>query len=124
MPRRADSIILITILLSGSKPGLQVKNKDNSWMDVKSDYGYLIVNIGDMLQECSKGYYPSTTHRVVNPNKNEVYVINLSNNFPASSTDIPKVETSSICIITSPVSIPALSAGVPFNGDITVKTSF
>ena len=66
-----EDINLITILLSGSKPGLQVKNKDNSWMDVKSDYGYLIVNIGDMLQECSKGYYPSTTHRVVNPNRNE-----------------------------------------------------
>jgi len=25
------------------------------------------VNIGDMLQEASGGYYPSTTHRVVNP---------------------------------------------------------
>jgi len=27
----------------------------------------LIVNIGDMLQEASGGYFPSTTHRVVNP---------------------------------------------------------
>ena len=62
-----EDINLITILLSGSKPGLQVKDTDDSWIDVKSDYGSLIINIGDMLEECSKGYYPSTTHRVLNP---------------------------------------------------------
>ena len=62
-----EDINLITILLSGSKPGLQVKDSDNNWIDVESDYGSLIVNIGDMLQECSRGYYPSTSHRVINP---------------------------------------------------------
>ena len=62
-----EDINLITILLSGSKPGLQVKGTENAWMDVESDYGALIVNIGDMLQECSMGYFPSTTHRVINP---------------------------------------------------------
>ena len=62
-----EDINLITILLSGSKPGLQVKDSTNNWIDLKSDYGSLIINIGDMLQECSKGYYPSTTHRVINP---------------------------------------------------------
>ena len=36
-------------------------------MDVPCDFGNLIINIGDMLQEASAGYYPSTTHRVVNP---------------------------------------------------------
>lgn len=62
-----EDINLITILLSGSKPGLQVKDSTNNWIDVKSDYGSLIINIGDMLQECSQGYYPSTSHRVINP---------------------------------------------------------
>ena len=36
-------------------------------MDVPCDFGTLIINIGDMLQEASRGYYPSTTHRVINP---------------------------------------------------------
>ena len=62
-----EDINLITLLLSGTQPGLQVKTKENKWLDVESDQGWLIINIGDMLQECSNGYYPSTTHRVINP---------------------------------------------------------
>ena len=62
-----EDINLITLLLSGTQPGLQVKSKENKWIDVKSNSGWLIINIGDMLQECSSGYYPSTTHRVINP---------------------------------------------------------
>jgi hypothetical protein len=38
-----------------------------NWVDVPCDFGMLIINIGDMLQEASQGYYPSTQHRVVNP---------------------------------------------------------
>ena len=62
-------INLITVLVSGSQPGLQVKDKRGNWLDVKSETGQIIINIGDMLQECSKGYYPSTEHQVINPSK-------------------------------------------------------
>ncbi|WP_375322725.1 2OG-Fe(II) oxygenase family protein [Aliivibrio logei] len=40
---------------------------EGDWLDVPCDFGNLIINIGDMLQEASGGYYPSTTHRVINP---------------------------------------------------------
>jgi len=60
-------INLITILLSGSQPGLQVLNKNKKWIDVSSNKGWLIINAGDMLNKCSNNYYPSTIHRVVNP---------------------------------------------------------
>ena len=60
-------INLLTILPAANEPGLQVQAKDGQWMDVPSDFGMLIINIGDMLQEASQGYYPSTQHRVVNP---------------------------------------------------------
>ncbi|MDC8832240.1 2OG-Fe(II) oxygenase family protein [Alteromonas gilva] len=60
-------INLLTVLPSANEPGLQVQRKDGSWMDVPCDFGNLIVNIGDMLQEASGGYYPSTIHRVINP---------------------------------------------------------
>ncbi|MBO1254552.1 isopenicillin N synthase family oxygenase [Alteromonas sp. 5E99-2] len=62
-----EDINLITILPAANEPGLQVKDKDGGWLDVPCDFGNLIVNIGDMLQEASNGYYPSTTHRVINP---------------------------------------------------------
>ncbi|QRV22654.1 isopenicillin N synthase family dioxygenase [Marinomonas foliarum] len=62
-----EDINLLTILPSANEPGLQVKAKDGTWMDVPCDFGTLIVNIGDMLQEASGGYFPSTSHRVINP---------------------------------------------------------
>lgn len=62
-----EDINLITLLPAANEPGLQVKGRGNEWIDVPCDFGNLIVNIGDMLQEASAGYFPSTTHRVVNP---------------------------------------------------------
>jgi isopenicillin N synthase-like dioxygenase len=60
-------INLLTILPAATEPGLQVLGKDQAWHDVPCDFGLLIVNIGDMLEEASGGYYPSTVHRVLNP---------------------------------------------------------
>lgn len=60
-------INLLTILPAANEPGLQVQGTDGEWFDVPCDFGMLIINIGDMLQEASQGYYPSTQHRVVNP---------------------------------------------------------
>lgn len=62
-----EDINLITLLPAANEPGLQVQRKDGSWQDVPCDFGNLIVNIGDMLQEASGGYFPSTSHRVINP---------------------------------------------------------
>lgn len=62
-----EDINLLTILSSANEPGLQVLSKEGDWLDVPCDFGNLIINIGDMLQEASGGYFPSTTHRVVNP---------------------------------------------------------
>ena len=61
-----EDINLITVLPAANEPGLQVQTKDDNWIDVPSDFGNIIINIGDMLQEASGGYYPSTSHRVIN----------------------------------------------------------
>lgn len=60
-------INLLTLLPAATEPGLQVLGKDQQWHDVPCDFNYLIVNIGDMLEEASGHYYPSTVHRVLNP---------------------------------------------------------
>ncbi|WP_281559693.1 2OG-Fe(II) oxygenase family protein [Thalassomonas sp. RHCl1] len=62
-----EDINLLTVLPAANEPGLQVQQQDGNWLDVPSDFGNLIINIGDMLQEASGGYFPSTTHRVINP---------------------------------------------------------
>lgn len=62
-----EDINLLTILPASNEAGLQVKKQDGTWLDVPSDFGNLIINIGDMLQEASADYFPSTTHRVINP---------------------------------------------------------
>lgn len=60
-------INLLTILLTASQSGLQLKDSDGKWIDVPADPGMLTINIGDMLQEATGGFYKSTLHRVVNP---------------------------------------------------------
>ena len=62
-----EDINLITLLVAGTEPGLEAQDKSGNWHEISTDPGTIIVNIGDMLKEASGGYYPSTTHRVVNP---------------------------------------------------------
>lgn len=60
-------INLITLLVAGTESGLEAKDTSGNWHRVPCDPGMMAVNVGDMLQMASGGYYPSTIHRVVNP---------------------------------------------------------
>jgi isopenicillin N synthase-like dioxygenase len=62
-----EDINLLTVLPAANEPGLQVRDVAGNWHDVPCDFGSLAINSGDMLQLASDGYYPSTTHRVMNP---------------------------------------------------------
>ena len=62
-----EDINLITLLLSGSKPGLQAMDKAGNWHDVACDPGMITINNGDMLAMATGDHFPSTTHRVTNP---------------------------------------------------------
>tara|TARA_B100000029_G_scaffold12307_1_gene13046 strand:- start:448 stop:1293 length:846 start_codon:yes stop_codon:yes gene_type:complete len=66
-----EDINLLTILCSATTPGLQAKHLNGEWIDVPCDPKFIIVNTGDMLQMATEGYFPSTTHRVINPKSNE-----------------------------------------------------
>lgn len=63
-----EDINLITLLVAGTEPGLQVKDTLGNWHDITCDVGSIAINTGDMLSEVSSGYFPSTTHQVINPN--------------------------------------------------------
>jgi isopenicillin N synthase-like dioxygenase len=62
-----EDINLITLLCSATSAGLEVRDTLGGWHKVPCDPGSIAINAGDMLQLASKGYYKSTTHRVVNP---------------------------------------------------------
>lgn len=62
-----EDINLLTVLPAANEPGLQVLSLDGSWVDVPCDPGSVVINAGDMLDLASGGFFPSTTHRVLNP---------------------------------------------------------
>jgi isopenicillin N synthase-like dioxygenase len=73
-----EDINLITLLVAGSEPGLQAQDKAGKWHDISCDPGMITINNGDMLAMASNNYFPSTPHRVVNPdgeNNNSRYSI-------------------------------------------------
>jgi len=63
-----EDINLVTLLVTGSRPGLQAQDTQGNWHAVPCHPGMITVNAGDMLARATNGYYPATTHRVVNPN--------------------------------------------------------
>ncbi len=63
-----EDINLLTMLPAASQSGLELQPKgQNNWVPVEAPEGSIVINIGDMLQELTRGTLPSTTHRVVNP---------------------------------------------------------
>jgi isopenicillin N synthase-like dioxygenase len=62
-----EDINLITLLIGASAEGLQVMNKQGEWVSVTALPEHIIVNVGDMLQRLTNGKLKSTTHRVINP---------------------------------------------------------
>ncbi|MBC8311507.1 MAG: isopenicillin N synthase family oxygenase [Candidatus Marinimicrobia bacterium] len=73
-----EDINLITVLCAGTESGLQAQDVDGNWHDIQCDPGTIAVNTGDMLQMCSNNYFPSTTHRVINPKSDKRNVARMS----------------------------------------------
>lgn len=62
-----EDINFITILVAAKGAGLELLDRDGTWLPVETDPRNLIVDSGDMLQRLTNGVIPATTHRVVNP---------------------------------------------------------
>ena len=61
-----EDINLITILPAATASGLQLKDRDGTWLDVIAEPDTLIVDAGDMLSRATNEVIPSTTHQVIN----------------------------------------------------------
>ena len=73
-----EDINLITLLVGASAGGLQLLNSKNEWMPVLPEADEIVINVGDMLQRLTNNYLKSTTHRVVNPPREEWHLPRLS----------------------------------------------
>lgn len=91
-----EDINLITLLVGASSGGLQVLTKRGQWMDAIPGENEIVVNVGDMLQRLTNNYLVSTTHRVVNPPRQEWHIPRLSIPFflhPRSEMDLSCLES-------------------------------
>ena len=61
---------ILTLLLQDQVGGLQVLNKQNTWIDVPYVEGAFIVNIGEILELATNGYLVANMHQVVSPPAN------------------------------------------------------
>lgn len=86
-----EDINLITLLVGASAGGLQILDMNNQWLDIVPGEDEIVVNVGDMLQRLTNNYLKSTTHRVVNPPREEWHRPRLSIPFflhPKSEMDL------------------------------------
>ncbi|MCB0526366.1 MAG: isopenicillin N synthase family oxygenase [Lewinellaceae bacterium] len=91
-----EDINLITLLFGASAGGLQLLTSDNKWVPVMPEKDEIVINVGDMLQRLTNNYLKSTTHRVVNPPREEWHLPRLSIPFflhPVSSMDLTCLES-------------------------------
>lgn len=91
-----EDINLITLLIGASAGGLELLTKQGEWCAVTPPEGYLVINVGDMLQRLTNKKLVSTTHRVVNPPRESWHTSRYSVPFflhPRADTDLTCLES-------------------------------
>jgi len=90
-----EDINLITLLVGASAGGLELLSKEGKWLPIVPEADEIVINVGDMLQRLTNNYLRSTTHRVVNPPKEEWHLPRLSIPFflhPRPEMDLSSLE--------------------------------
>jgi len=107
-----EDINLITLLVGASAGGLQLLNMEGEWLDIQPEDDEIVINVGDMLQRLTNNYLKSTTHRVVNPPREQWHLPRLSIPFflhPRGKMDLSVLES---CVTPErPVAYPPITAG-------------
>ena len=111
-----EDINLITLLVGASAGGLQILDMKNRWLDIIPGEDEIVVNVGDMLQRLTNNYLKSTTHRVVNPPREEWHRPRLSIPFflhPKSDMDLTCLEAT--VTAERPLAYDSITAGEYLN---------
>jgi isopenicillin N synthase-like dioxygenase len=107
-----EDINLITLLVGASAGGLQLLNTEEEWLDIVPGENEIVINVGDMLQRLTNNYLKSTTHRVVNPPKEEWHVPRLSIPFFLHPKSEMPLDCLAICVSeNNPLHYEPITAG-------------
>ncbi|MDX2134955.1 MAG: 2-oxoglutarate and iron-dependent oxygenase domain-containing protein [Saprospiraceae bacterium] len=111
-----EDINLITLLVGASAGGLQLLTSEGRWVPIHPAADEIVINVGDMLQRLTNDFLKSTTHRVVNPPREEWHLPRLSIPFFLH----PRVDMDLSCLpscIThdNPLRYPPITAGEYLN---------
>tara|TARA_B100001057_G_C22844019_1_gene948241 strand:- start:1802 stop:2707 length:906 start_codon:yes stop_codon:yes gene_type:complete len=63
--REHADINLITLLIGADEPGLEIKDKNDEWIPIHTNFDEIVCNIGDMMQLVTEKNLRSTNHRVI-----------------------------------------------------------
>jgi isopenicillin N synthase-like dioxygenase len=111
-----EDINLITLLVGASAGGLQLLNMQDEWLDITPGEDEIVVNVGDMLQRLTNNYLKSTTHRVVNPPREQWHQPRLSIPFflhPRTTMDLTSLDS---CVTADrPLAYEPITAGAYLN---------
>ncbi|MBV8060704.1 MAG: isopenicillin N synthase family oxygenase [Alphaproteobacteria bacterium] len=91
-------INVITLLMGAEEPGLQLLDRDGTWLPITPPEGCIVVNIGDMLSRLTNHVLPSTIHRVVNPDPERARFARYSTPFFLHFAPDYVIKTLSTCI--------------------------
>ncbi len=111
-----EDINLITLLVGASAGGLQLLDKQNEWQDIVPQDEEIVVNVGDMLQRLTNNYLKSTTHRVVNPPREEWHKPRLSIPFFLHPVSEMSLDCLASCVTSdNPLHYESITAGEYLN---------
>lgn len=94
-------------LLHQTRPGLQVMNAENQWVEAPPVDGTFVVNIGDMMEAWTNGLFRATLHRVVSRG-HERYSLPY---FQATNFDTVVEPVSTVADRSHPAKYPPIKAG-------------
>ena len=64
----------VTLLATDGVAGLEVQQRDGSWLAVQAEPGTFIINFGEMLESWTNGRIKATLHRVIGTSQERVSV--------------------------------------------------
>jgi isopenicillin N synthase-like dioxygenase len=101
----------LTLLLQDQVGGLQVQNRDGTWISVTPVPNAIVLNVGDMLMRWTNDVLKATPHHVVTPSKyNDTTPERYSIAFFCNANKETMIECLETCRQSSPAKYPPVSS--------------